>query len=137
MSNLSDTGLILCIAGTTISVASFLFSIIISPALLNLQIVSGAVFIIAIIVLSVTKNEYRIFKTKSGFPLKTDHLIIFVCAMLLMAAFFLWININHYIFTGEISYFTLVPACYLILALVFVSVRTNKYNLQSGEKDSP
>jgi hypothetical protein len=136
MSNLSDTGLILCIAGTTISVASFLLSITMFPLILNLQIAGGIILAIAFIILGITRNEFRTVKMKNGFPLKIDHLIIFACAMSIWISFFFSIDINHYLFTGELSCFTIVPAAYLILALVFASIRIARYNFQSPAKDN-
>lgn len=135
MSRLSDTGLILCTVGTAMSVASFLISIIISPFMLYIQVISGIVFVIALIILGITRNEYRIIKTKSGFSLKIDHLIMFICAMSVTLSFCLWIDINHYTFTGEISYFTIVPIIYLLFMSVFLSIRKVRYHPQSVDKD--
>jgi hypothetical protein len=137
MSNLSDTGLMLCIAGTTLVVVSFLFSVIASPLFLNLQIVGGIVLIIALVILGITRNEYRTVKMKNGFPLKIDHLIIFICAMSIWTSFYFMIDIGHFMFTGEISYFTIFPIAFLSLALVFASIRIAKYKSLPAEKDIP
>jgi hypothetical protein len=137
MSNLSDTGLMLCIAGTTLVVVSFLFSVIASPLFLNLQIVGGIVLVIAITILARTRNEYRTVKMKSGFPLKIDHLIIFICAMSIWTSFYFMIDIGHFMFTGEISYFTIFPVAFLFLTLAFLSIRIAKYKSLPAEKDIP
>jgi hypothetical protein len=135
MSNLSDTGLILCIAGTTMIVASFLLSITMFPLILNFQIVGGIVLIIALVILGITRNEYRTVKMISGFPLKIDHLIIFICAMSIWTSFYFMIDIGHFMFTGEISYFTIFPIALLFLTLAFLSVRIAKYKSLPVEKD--
>ncbi|GAH70703.1 unnamed protein product, partial [marine sediment metagenome] len=84
MSKLSDTGLILLIIGTFLIVLSLILLSIfeISPNLfVIIQINGWILFCIALIFIIITKDVYHIIKLKNNFPLKLDHLIIFICAM--------------------------------------------------------
>ena len=109
MSKLSDTGLILQIIGTFFIVLSLILSIFIaSPNLFFVIQISGWIlFCIALILLIITKDVYHIIKLKNNFPLKLEHLIIFICANTIMIAFFLFVDINIYKYTGKFTYLTI------------------------------
>ncbi len=109
MSKFSNIGLIFLIIGTLLIVFSIFLSIIILPGFFLLIQISGCVLIsLAGIFILLRKDEYHIIKFKSGFLLKLDHLIIFVCAMLLSISFLVFVDINNYIYTGNFTYFTIV-----------------------------
>lgn len=110
MSKLSDTGLILLIIGTFLIVLSLILSIFIaSPNLfLIIQINGWIFFCIALIFIIKTKDVYHIIKLKNNFPLKLDHLIIFICAMTITITLLLLVDINSYTYTGKFTYFTIV-----------------------------
>ena len=109
MSKLADTGLILPIIGTFLIVLSLILSIFIaSPNLFFVIQISGWIlFCIALILLIITKDVYHIIKLKNNFPLKLEHLIIFICANTIMIAFFLFVDINIYKYTGKFTYLTI------------------------------
>ena len=109
MSKLSDTGLILLIIGTFLIVSSLILSIfIISPNLFFIIQINGwIIFCIASILLIKTKDVYHIIKLKNNFPLKLDHLIIFICAMTIAITALLLVDLNSYKYTGKFTYFTI------------------------------
>lgn len=96
MSKLSNTGLILLIIGTFLIVLSLFLSIFeISPNLFFIIQINGWIlFCIALMFIIITKDVYHIIKLKNNFPLKLDHLIIFICAMIIMITFLLFVDIN-------------------------------------------
>lgn len=110
MSKLSDTGLILLIIGTFLIVLSLILSIFeISPNLFVIILINGLIlFCIASIFMIITKDVYHIIKLKNKFPLKLDHLIIFICAMTIAITGLLLVDINSYKYTGKFTYFTIV-----------------------------
>ncbi len=109
MSKLSDIGLILPIIGTFFIVLSLILSIFIaSPNLFFIIQISGwNLFCIALILLIKTKDVYHIIKLKNNFPLKLEHLIIFICANTIIITFFLFVDINIYKYTGKFTYLTI------------------------------
>lgn len=108
MSKLSNIGLLFLIIGTLLILFSIFLSIIILPGFFLLIQISGWVFFgLALIFILLTKGEYHIIKLKSGFPLKLDHLIILVCAMLLAISFLVIVDIKNYIYTGNFTYFSI------------------------------
>jgi len=126
MSKLSNTGLILLIIGTFLIVLSLILSIFeISPNLfLIIQINGWILFCIASIFMIITKDVYHIIKLKNNFPLKLDHLIVFICAMTITITLLLLVYINSYKYTGKFTYFTIqwlsivlfggiITSCYL------------------------
>jgi hypothetical protein len=121
MSKLSDTGLVLLIIGTFLIVSSLILSIFeISPNLFLIIQINGWILVcIASIFMIITKDVYHIIKLKNNFPLKLDHLIIFICAMTIMIAFFLFVDINSYKYTGKFTYYTIVyPLCIIVFAIL-------------------
>ncbi len=109
MSKLSDTGLILTIIGTFLFVLPVILFYEISPILFFNILISGLILIfIASIIIIITKDEYHTLKLKNGFPLKLDHLIIFICAMTIAETSFLFVDINSYKYTGKFTYLTIV-----------------------------
>jgi len=109
MSKLSDIGLILLIIGTfLIELSLILLLFEISPNLfLIIQINGWILFCIALILLIITKDVYHIIKLKNNFPLKLDHLIIFICAMIIAITGLLLVDINSYKYTGKFTYLTI------------------------------
>lgn len=109
MSKSSDIGLIILIIGTFLIVFSLIFSLFRPPLIHFFSIqITGWIFLgIAFIFLIITKDEYHTLKLKNGFPLKLDHLIIFICAMLIVITFLIFIDINAYIYTGKSSLFSI------------------------------
>ncbi|MBA7515193.1 hypothetical protein ES705_07232 [subsurface metagenome] len=65
-------------------------------------------FCIALIFIIKTKDVYHIIKLKNNFPLKLDHLIVFICAMTIAITGLLLVDINSYKYTGKFTYFTIV-----------------------------
>lgn len=110
------------------SVLSFLLAIFESHFNLNVQISSWIVFFIASIFSIKTRNEYRIIELKNGFPLKIDHLILFICAMSIAISFCLMVDIMNYKYTGKFSYFTIGPIIYLLLMFTFASIKMRGYH---------
>jgi len=110
MSKLSDTGLILLIIGTFLIVLSLILSIFeISPNLFFIIQINGWIlFCIALIFMIITKDVYHIIKLKNNFPLKLEHLIIFICVMTIAITGLLLVDINSYKYTGKFTYFTIV-----------------------------
>lgn len=109
MSKLSDIGLLLLMIGTFLNVFSFISSFNISPNLfLYLQIFGWIFIAIALIFIFITKEEYHVIILKNNFPLKLDHLIIFICAMAILISFLILVDINSFRYTGKFTYFTIV-----------------------------
>ncbi len=132
MSELSDTGLILLIIGTFSIVLSLILSIfeISSNLFFIIQINGWILFCIALIFIIITKDVYHIIKLKNNFPLKLDHLIIFICAMAIMITFFLFVDINSYKYTGKFTYFTIVYP----LSIVFFAILIKHFNILKNKK---
>ena len=109
MSKLSDTGLILLIIGTfLIELSLILLLFEISPNLFLVIQINGWILVcIASIFIVITKDVYHIIKLKNNFPLKLDHLIIFICAMTIAITVLLLVDINSYKYTGKFTYFTI------------------------------
>ena len=129
MSKLSDTGLIILITGTFLIVLSLILSIFeISPNLFFvIQINGWIIFCIALIFMIITKNVYHIIKLKNNFPLKLDHLIIFICAMTIMVTCLLLVDINSFKYTGKFTYFTIVyPVCITFFAILIKQLKKSK-----------
>ncbi len=122
MSKLSDTGLILYIIGTFLMVLPVILFYEISPILFVIILINGLILIcIASIIGIITKDEYHTLTLKNGFPLKLDHLIIFICAMTIMMTFCLSADINIYKYTGKFTYFTI----FFPLIMIFFAILTN------------
>ncbi|TKJ21653.1 MAG: hypothetical protein CEE42_13660 [Promethearchaeota archaeon Loki_b31] len=132
MSKLSDTGLILLIIGTFLIVLSMILNLFeISPNLfLIIQINGWILFCIASIFMIITKDVYHIIKLKNNFPLKLDHLIIFICAMTIMITGLLLVDINSYKYTGKFTYFTIVYPLYII----FFAILIKRFNIFKNKK---
>jgi hypothetical protein len=108
MSKLSDTGLILLIIGTFLIVFSMILLFEITPNLFLIIQINGWILVcIASIFIIITKDVYHIIKLKNNFPLKLDHLIIFICAMTIAITFLLLVDINSFKYTGKFTYFTI------------------------------
>ena len=140
MSKLSDTGLILLIIGTFLIVLSLILSIFIaSPNLFFIIQINGWIlFCIALIFIIITKDVYHIIKLKNNFPLKLDHLIIFICAMTIMITFFLFVDINSYKYTGKFTYFTIVyPICLSFFAILIkrFNILKSKTSIKKSSRD--
>ena len=140
MSKLSDTGLILLIIGTFLIVLSLILSIFeISPNLFFIIQINGWIlFCIALIFMIITKDVYHIIKLKNNFPLKLDHLIIFICAMTIMITFFLFVDINSYKYTGKFTYFTIVyPICLSFFAILIkrFNILKSKTSIKKSSRD--
>ena len=134
MSKLSDTGLILLIIGTFLIVLSLILSIFeISPNLFVIILINGLIlFCIASIFMIITKDVYHIIKLKNNFPLKLDHLIIFICAMTIMITGLLLVDINSYKYTGKFTYFTIVYP----LSIMFFAILVKRFNIFKNKKSS-
>ena len=132
MSKLSDTGLILLIIGTFLIVLSMILLLFeISPNLfLIIQINGWILFCIASIFMIITKDVYHIIKLKNNFPLKLDHLIIFICAMTILITGLLLVDINSYKYTGKFTYFTIVYP----LFIMFFAILVKRFNIFKNKK---
>jgi len=132
MSKLSNTGLILLIIGTFLIVLSLFLSIFeISPNLFFIIQINGWIlFCIALMFIIITKDVYHIIKLKNNFPLKLDHLIIFICAMIIMITFLLFVDINSYKHTGKFTYFTVVYPLYIF----FFAIVIKRFNIIKNKK---
>ena len=132
MSKLSNTGLILLIIGTFLIVLSLFLSIFeISPNLFFIIQINGWIlFCIALIFMVITKDVYHIIKLKNNFPLKLDHLIIFICAMIIMITFLLFVEINSYKYTGKFTFFTVVYPLYIF----FFAIVIKQFNIIKKKK---
>ncbi len=128
MSKLSDTGLILLIIGTFLIVLSLIITIFeISPNLFFIIQINGWIlFCIALIFIIITKDVYHIIKLKNNFPLKLDHLIIFICANTLMITFLLFVDYNSHKYTGIFTYFSLFYI-FIIVSLAIFFIFLKKY----------
>ena len=132
MSKLSNTGLILLIIGTFLIVLSLFLSIFeISPNLFFIIQINGWIlFCIALMFIIITKDVYHIIKLKNNFPLKLDHLIIFICAMIIMITFLLFVDINSYKYTGKFTFFTVVYPLYIF----FFAIVIKRFNIIKNKK---
>ncbi|MFO7798018.1 MAG: hypothetical protein R6W84_17900 [Promethearchaeia archaeon] len=121
MSKLLDISLVILIIGTLMEILSlFLFSLI-SPVVFTYTLISGLVLIFISIILGfITRNEYHTIKLKSGFPLKLDHLIIFICALVFLFSFTVFADILHVRYSGTSPYYTLSWVIIMICGTIVV-----------------
>jgi hypothetical protein len=122
MSKLSDTGLILLIIGTfLIELSLILLLFEISLNLFLIILINGLIlYFIALIFMIITKDVYHIIKLKNNFPLKIDHLIVFICAMTITITGLLLVDINSYKYTGKFTYFTIVYPLYIMFFAILI-----------------
>lgn len=135
MSRLSILALVLVVIGTFLVILSLflssLFSSNISPILfISIMIISYVLISTGLLMNLITRNEYHIIGLKNDFPLKLNHLIIIICAMLQALSFTLSIDINNYIYTGKFTYFSIITIALLLLIVTLaISKKHFKKNI--------
>lgn len=133
MSKFSDMGLLNLIIGTILIVLSLIFTLFtpFSILIFIIQIIGWILFCIALTILIITKDEYRVLKLKKGFPLKLDSLIIFICAMLIAITSLIVVDINVNRYTGNISFLSILYlSCFLLISMptILLAKRKKKSN---------
>jgi len=126
---ISDIGLLLCVVGSFLIVFILWipYFIDITPVIHISIIILGLTLLFSSFIFMVfTKDQYRIVTLNNGFPLKIDHLIVFICTIAIGLSFVINIQIAMLIYDFSISWSVLLFYPIFFGSLIFFLIRRKK-----------
>jgi len=129
----SDIGLFLCVIGSVLIILILWipYFIDITPVIhISIIILGLALLFSSFIFMVFTKDRYHIVTLNNGFPLKLDHLIVFICVIAISLSFIINIQITILIYDFTISWSVLLFYSAFLGGLIFFLIRRKKNTKQ-------